>query len=37
MDWDRRYRIMMLHSAAHLLYYAMQKNSLKNAEQQAQA
>ena len=25
LDWDRRYRIMKLHSAAHLLYYAMQE------------
>jgi len=25
LDWDRRYRIMRLHSAAHLLYYAMQE------------
>ena len=25
IDWDRRYRIMRLHSAAHLLYYAMQE------------
>ena len=25
IDWDRRYRIMRLHSAAHLVYYAMQE------------
>ncbi len=25
LDWDRRYRIMKLHSSAHLLYYAMQE------------
>jgi alanyl-tRNA synthetase len=23
IDWDRRYRIMRLHSASHLVYYAM--------------
>ncbi len=25
IDWDRRYRIMRLHSASHLVYYAMQE------------
>ncbi|MEM3074134.1 MAG: alanyl-tRNA editing protein, partial [Nitrososphaerales archaeon] len=25
VDWSRRYRIMKLHSSAHLLYYAMQE------------
>jgi alanyl-tRNA synthetase len=25
IDWERRYRIMRLHSAAHLVYYAMQE------------
>jgi alanyl-tRNA synthetase len=25
LDWERRYRIMRLHSAAHLLYYTMQE------------
>ncbi len=25
IDWDRRYRIMRLHSAAHLVYYAMKE------------
>jgi len=25
IDWDRRYKIMRLHSAAHLLYYSMQE------------
>ena len=25
LDWDRRYKIMKLHSAAHLLYYAMRE------------
>lgn len=25
IDWDRRYRIMRLHSASHLVYYAMRE------------
>jgi len=25
VDWDRRYRIMRLHSAAHIVYYVMPK------------
>lgn len=25
IDWDRRYRIMRLHSAAHIVYYVMPK------------
>jgi alanyl-tRNA synthetase len=25
IDWDRRYRIMRLHSAAHLVFYAMKE------------
>jgi alanyl-tRNA synthetase len=25
VNWDRRYRIMRLHSASHLVYYAMQE------------
>jgi alanyl-tRNA synthetase len=25
IDWDRRYRIMRLHSASHLVYYAMKE------------
>lgn len=25
IDWERRYRIMRLHSAAHLVYFVMQK------------
>ncbi|MBM3291540.1 alanyl-tRNA editing protein [Candidatus Bathyarchaeota archaeon] len=25
IDWDRRYKIMRLHSAAHLVYYVMQE------------
>jgi alanyl-tRNA synthetase len=25
IDWERRYRIMRLHSAAHLVYYAMRE------------
>ena len=25
IDWDRRYRIMRLHSASHIVYYAMQE------------
>ena len=25
LDWERRYRIMRLHSAAHLVYYAMRE------------